>query len=111
MINTDMKTYLVYAFGAVDAYGQEQLNELPSGSVKMSINILNQAIADNINYKNATYIGLTMDKTLNEGYIIQYEENKRLKVLYVNPKGRYAQVYLGDYDNGPGPVVLNSGVI
>jgi hypothetical protein len=110
MINTDMRFYPFFTIGEDDEYGQAQVSSTPSGAILMSVNILNQAVADNVNYSEATYIGLTMDKTLNNGYIIQYG-NKRLKVLYVNPKGRYNQVYLGEYDNGAETFKIDGGLI
>lgn len=92
MINNDMRTYRFFTFGELDAYGQPQLSTEPKGTVKMAINISNQSIQDNINYKGANYIGLTM-ATVDDTYVIEYGEEK-LKVQYVNPKGRFKQVYL-----------------
>ena len=37
------------------------------------------------------------DKAVNESYVIQYG-NTKLKVKYVNPIGRYTQVFLTNYD-------------
>ena len=42
---------------------------------------------NNINYKDCRYVGLT-HANVDDTYIIEYG-NERLKVLYVNPKGRY----------------------
>lgn len=94
MINTDMRTYNYYTFGAAGAYGQPQLSEEPVGTIKMAINLTSQSIQDNINYKEATYIGLT-HFLLDDTYVIQYGDVK-LKVLYVNPRGRYKQVFLAE---------------
>lgn len=94
MINADMRLYDYYTIGAPDAYGQPALSEDIKGSVKMAINITSQSTQDNINYKNAAYIGLTYD-TVNDTFVIQYGEQK-LKVLYVNPKGRLKQVFLAE---------------
>jgi hypothetical protein len=88
-----MRTYTYFTFGELDAYGQPQLSADPAGSIKMAINISSQSVQDNINYKNAAYVGLTHDKAINDSYVIQYGESK-LKVLYVNPKGRLTQVFL-----------------
>lgn len=96
MINADMRVYDYFTFGDVDAYGQPHLSEDVKGSVKMSINIINQSIQDNILYKNALYIGLTHDD-VDDTFVIKYGD-ERLKVLYVNPKGRYKQVFLGSYE-------------
>lgn len=93
MINTDMRTYTFYTFGATNAYGEPQLSTEPQGAVLMAINTISQTITDNIKYKDSNYIGLTLDKTLTDSHVIQYGEEK-LKVLYVNPKGRYTQVFL-----------------
>lgn len=93
MINTDMRLYNYYTFGADDGYGMPQLTEAPEGQIKMAINISSQATQDNILYKDCSYIGLTTDAKVNDTYVIEYEKG-RLKVLYVNPKGRYKQVFL-----------------
>lgn len=97
MINTDMRLYDYFTLGENDAYGQPQLPTLdssPVGQIKMAINISTQAITDNVKYKDCSYLGLTKD-TVNDTYIINYE-NKLLKVLYVNPKGRLKQVFLAE---------------
>lgn len=93
MINTEMQTYVYYTYGAVDAYGQQTLSKTPQGFIIMAIYISSQAIQDNILYKDCSYVGLTMDNAINDSYVIQYNDEK-LKVLYVQPKGRYKQVFL-----------------
>lgn len=95
MINADIHSYNYYTFGTKDAYGQPQLSKEAQGVIKISINIVSQSITDNVNYKQATYIGLTRDANVNDTYVIDYEGTK-LKVLYVNPKGRLKQVFLGE---------------
>lgn len=91
MINTNMRLYSYSTIGANDAYGQPTVSE-PVGEVKMAINILSQSVADNIMFNNATYIGLTQ-ADVKDTYIIHYE-GQELKVLYVNPKGRFKQVFM-----------------
>lgn len=91
MINTNMRLYTYSTLGENDAYGQPQTNP-STGEIKMSINLVSQNIGDNIKYKDATYIGLTL-ANVDDTYIINYGEEK-LKVLYVNPLGRYKQVYM-----------------
>ena len=95
MIATDMRLYNYFLLGAIDDYGQQPLpaqDAAPVGTIKMAINISSQAVQDNINYKDASYTGLT-NSYVDDTYIIEYE-NKRLKVLYVNPKGRIKQIFL-----------------
>lgn len=95
MINTDMKQYNYFTIGDINEYGQATLpdtNGTPEGTVKMAIYISSQSIQDNINYKDCNYIGLTK-AAINDSYIIKYGEED-LKVLYVNPKGVYKQVFL-----------------
>lgn len=92
MINADFRLYNYFTFGEDDGYGQPTLSDAPVGQVKMAINITSQSIQDNINYKDAQYIGLTHAE-VDDTYVIEYG-NGRLKVLYVNPKGRYNQVFL-----------------
>ena len=93
MINTDFRTYNYFTFGEEDSYGQPALSEEPKGQIKMAINISSQSIQDNILYKDCTYVGLTMDANVDDTYVIEFGR-ERLKVLYVNPKGRYKQVFL-----------------
>ena len=91
MINADMRFYDYFTYGEKDSYGQPQLSE-KQGTVKMSINTTSQRIQESIQYKGATYIGLT-HAAIDDSYVIQYGEVK-LKVLYVTPKGRYKQVFM-----------------
>lgn len=92
MINADMREYDFYLYGVKDSFGQPQLSTKSVGTVKMAINTTGQSVQDNITYKDANYIGLTYD-FVTDSYVIQYGEEK-LKVLYVNPKGRFKQVFL-----------------
>lgn len=95
MINADMRLYNYFTLGKKNSYGELTLpaaDAEPKGSIKMAINISSQSIQDNINYKDCSYVGLT-HADVDDTYIIQYG-NERLKVLYVNPKGRYTQVYM-----------------
>lgn len=91
MINADMRSYDYYTFDTENAYAQLQLSP-KKGAVKMAINSINTSTADNIRFKDATYLGLTL-AVVNDTYVIQYGE-ERLKVLYVVPKGRYKQVFM-----------------
>lgn len=93
MITTDMRTYSYFTLGDDNGYGQPVISQEPKGTIKMAINISSQAVQDNINYQDCNYMGLTMDKSVNDKFVIQYGEEK-LKVLYINPRGRYIQVYL-----------------
>lgn len=95
MINNDMRLYDYWIIDKKDAYGQQAVSEEVQGQVKIAINITSQNIQDNINYKGATYIGLT-HAAIDDSYIIRYGEEK-LKVMYVNPKGRYKQVFMALY--------------
>lgn len=103
MINSRMRNYDYYLLGDDNGYGQitiirdEDLNPIAQGTVKLSINTITQAVTDDIRYSDATYIGLTHDRNINDTYIIQYG-NELLKVKYVNPDGRYTQVFLGVYE-------------
>lgn len=95
MINNDMREYSFYTYGATDAYGQQQLSKEPTGTVKIAINITSQSVQDNINYRGASYLGLTYSNLLDDSAVIEYCD-KKLKVLYVNPKGRLKQVFLAE---------------
>lgn len=91
MINANMRYYDYFTFDERNAYGQQKLSNR-KGSVKMAISISSQNVQDNINYKDCSYVGLTL-ANVNDTYVIQYG-NEKLKVLYVNPVGRYKQVFL-----------------
>lgn len=95
MINAGMRIYNYFTLGAKNAYGERVLpsaDAQPVGTIKMNINISSQSVQDNINYQECNYVGLTHAE-VDDTYIIQYG-NERLKVLYINPKGRYKVVYL-----------------
>ena len=95
MINAAMRWYDYFSIGEKDAYGQSVMpgaDATPTGQIKMAINLSSQTVQDNINYLDAQYIGLT-HAPIDESYIIQYGKD-RLKVLYVNPKGRLTQVFM-----------------
>ena len=95
MINAIFRQYNYFTIGEKNAYGQEILpakDAIPAGKVMMAINLTSQSVQDNINYKDANYMGLTYAK-VDDTYIIQYGE-ERLKVLYVNPFGRLNQVFM-----------------
>jgi hypothetical protein len=92
MINADMRIYDYFTLGENNAYGQPSMSAEPVGTIKMAINISSQSVQDNINYKDCQYVGLTHAE-VNDTYVIQYG-NEKLKVLYVNPKGRYKQVFM-----------------
>lgn len=101
MINTQMKLYNYFTIGEKNAYGQVELpakDAEPVGQIKMAINISSQSVQDNVLYENCAYIGLT-HAAIDDTYIIEYE-GERLKVLYVNPKGRYKQVFMAGMANG-----------
>lgn len=93
MINSQMKKYNYYIFGEKNSYGQPKLSEDIKGSVKMAINLITEAIEENSFYSGAQFIGLTLNKNIDATYVIQYG-NEKLKVLYVNPAGRFKQVFM-----------------
>jgi hypothetical protein len=94
MINAAMRSYDYFTIGEKDKYGQQIVpHETPTGTVKIAIYTTSQSIQDNIRYKDATYVGLTLASGINDKCIIQYGDEK-LKVLYVQPKGRFKQVFL-----------------
>ena len=94
MYSVKSRYYNYYKYQDKNAYGTMTLPTEPSGKVKMAISITSQNIQDNINYKGATYIGLT-HSLLDDKTVIQYGE-ARLKVLYVNPEGRFKQVFMAE---------------
>lgn len=93
MINYDMRTYNYFTIGDKDAYGQPKATDNPVGEVKIAIYPTSTAIQDNILYKSAEYIGLTTDTEITDRYIVEYGQ-ERLKVLYIQKKGRYKQLFM-----------------
>lgn len=93
MIYADLRNYDYYTFSGKDTYGQPKLSEDVQGAVKMAIYTVSQNLQQNILYKDCSYTGLTQDASINDTYVISYE-GKKLKVLYVQPKGRFKQVFL-----------------
>lgn len=95
MINTNMRLYNYFTLGSEDEYGQPQIldkNAVPEGQIKMTINITSQSVQDNVNYRDAEYVGLTY-AAVTDKYIIQYGD-EYLKVHYINPMGKMKQVFM-----------------
>ena len=93
-----MRNYSYFLYGDDNGYGQASLSKEPQGTVKIAIHNTSTSIQDNINYKGASYIGITHDSDIDDAYVIQYGD-ERLKVLYVSTDGRYKQVFLSTYGN------------
>lgn len=96
MINSSMRDYEYFLLGVDNGYGQTSMTPDAQGTVKISIATLTKTVTDDIRYSDASYIGLTHDKNINDTYVIQYGD-ELLKVQYVIPDGRYTQVFLGIY--------------
>lgn len=92
MINAQMTEYKYYPYKE-NAYGEAIIDEGSYGSILIAINLTNHSISDNPLYTNADYIGLTYNKEISDSHVIEYD-NQKLKVIYVNPIGRYRQVFL-----------------
>ena len=95
MINADMRSYNFFTLGDDNGYGSPTLSNEVKGTLKMAINTTSQSVQDNIQYKGATYIGLTHDN-VDDSYVIAFGSEK-LKVLYVQPRGRFKQVFMTVY--------------
>ena len=92
MVNADMRTYDYYLYQDNDAYAQPQLSQDVQGTIKMAIYTASQGIKDSVSYTGTEYIGLTHD-AISDKYVIQHGGEK-LKVLYINNRGTWKQVYL-----------------
>jgi hypothetical protein len=92
MINAGMRTYEYYTYEKENQYGQRQLSTSPVGTIKMVINLTSQSVQDNINYKEAQYMGLTRAE-IDDNAVIQFG-NEKLKVQSINPFGRMNQVFM-----------------
>ena len=97
MISNNMRFYDYFALGEENAYGQQKLSTSPVGQIKMAIETTSQSIQDNILYNNASYVGFTFGD-INDTHVISYGD-KKLKVLYVNSRGRMKQVFMATYGN------------
>lgn len=102
MINTSMREYEYFQYNAEpNSYGQQTLikdeNGEPKvqGTVKLSIALTTQGTQDSINYHNAQFCAQTLDKDIDDTYVIKYGKT-RLKVLFVASGGRYRQVFLNE---------------
>lgn len=93
MINSNMREYNYFLYSDNDGYGQASVTDEVQGTVKMSITNTSTSTQDNILYKDATYLGLTLNKAVDDTYVIEYGK-ERLKVLYIVPQGRYRQVFM-----------------
>ena len=95
MISVKMVIYKYYRYSEkLNSYGEMTLPNEPTGEVKIAIFTTSQSIQDNINYKGATYLGLT-HSLLDDKTVIQYGDTK-LKVLYINTEGRLNQVFMSE---------------
>lgn len=92
MININTRSYDFYLYEDADAYGQAKLSTEIKGKIKLSIDTLTTNLKESIKYKNASFLGLTFEN-ITDKYVIQYGDIK-LKVLYVNPRGRHKQVFM-----------------
>ena len=96
MIINKMRLYDYWLITVNEDYQQEVLPDAatePTGQVKLSIYPTSTGTQDNILYANCSYVGLTFDAEIDEKYIIQYGK-ERLKVMYIQPNGRFKQVYM-----------------
>lgn len=93
MIGRDMRPYSYTLLGEDDAYGQPTLLSGATGTINMAVYVASQAVGSSIIYQDAEYIGLTNDVGVSDRMTIDYEGMK-LKVLYVQPKGRHKQAFM-----------------
>lgn len=92
MILRDMRDYPYTMLGAVDDYGQMTLDGGATGTIRMAVYVASQNIGDSILYREAQYVGMTKDD-VTDRHVIHYNGEK-LKVLYVQPKGVFKQVFM-----------------
>ena len=100
MIFANMRHYDYWLVSVNEKYGQEVLPDTetqPTGQVKLSIYPTSTGTQENILYANCSYVGLTYDAEINDKYVIKYD-NVRLKVMYIQPIGRYRQVFMKRVD-------------
>lgn len=100
MIIGNFRYYDYWLITENEEYGQEVLPDAaaePAGQVKLAIYPTSTGTQDNILYANCSYVGLTYDAGIDDKYIIKYGK-ERLKVMYIQPIGRYKQVFLKRID-------------
>ena len=100
MIFSNMRYYDYWKVSVNEAYGQEVIpdaNEPIAGKVKLSIYPTSTGTQENILYANCSYVGLTYDAEIDDKYII-HKDKERLKVMYIQPVGRYKQVFMKRID-------------
>lgn len=96
MIEAGMREYTLLMIPEDrDKYG-ERAEPVDAGTVRISISLYAQSRADNVNYKDCQYVGVTYNRAITDAHIIQYGE-KRLKVKLVNPCGRMVQLILEEW--------------
>lgn len=61
-------------------------------TLRMAVYVASQAVGDSIIYREAQYVGMTKDD-VTDRHVIDYNGEK-LKVLYVQPKGVFKQVFM-----------------
>ena len=89
-----MRNYEYFLLEDYDEYGQPTQSEQAQGTVQLAIYVLSQSVSDTLLYKDASYIGLTYPTIeIDDTFIIKYGEEK-LKVLYIQPRGAFKQVFL-----------------
>ena len=94
MITTTFNDYDYYTYSsAQNEYGEKTVMSTKAGTVSIAIYLYTQNIVSNIKYKDAQYIGLTESAALTESCVVACGD-KRLKVLYINPVGRWRQGYM-----------------
>lgn len=93
MFNTELKDYNYLQYEEYGKYGQAQLSDEVKGQIKMAIYTTNQSTQDNIRYKDATYVGITHNRDIDDTFVIQYGDEK-LKVLYANKQGRFVIAFM-----------------
>lgn len=96
MIFSNMRYYDYWKVSVNEAYGQEVIpaeTEPIAGQVKIAIYPTSTGTQDNILYADCSYVGLTYDAEIDDKYIIQ-KDKERLKVMYIQPVGRYKQVFM-----------------
>jgi hypothetical protein len=88
MINTKMREYKYYKYDGEDEYGQAKLSEKPMGKVKIAIYKVSEQLDGSIKFSKGLFQGITMDKNIDDTYILKYGKDK-LKVTSIMPSDSY----------------------
>ena len=92
MINRQLQTVKVISKSGKDEYGQRHIDETAPRFTFLTIGLYEHSQNSDIRYADCKYVGLTKDTTLTDNDYLVYE-GKEHKSEFINPYGRWVQVF------------------